>query len=182
MRKLIASINMTLDGYCDHDAVIADEELLQNFNDLLREVDTILFGRVTYQLMENSWPTIVQHPTGERSFDEFAVWIDNVSKIVYSRTLKQVGWKNVRLAQEDILDEIIRLKLQPGKNISVGSPGIIDFLLQQGVIDEFHLFLHPIVLGKGLPLFKDITQRINLRLIKTKTLGSGVTILTYEPV
>ena len=182
MRKLIASINMTLDGFCDHEAGIVDEELLQNFNELFLEIDTLIFARVTYQLMENSWPPIVEHPTGIKSTDEFAVLIDNVFKVVFSHTLKTVDWKNARLAHDDIREEVIRLKQQPGKNLLVGSPSIIDTLMQQGLIDEYRLFLHPIVLGKGLPLFKDISERINLRLIKTKILGSGVIILYYEPV
>ena len=173
---------MTLDGFCDHEAVIADEELHENVNELFREIDTILFGRITYQLMESGWPPIVKHPIGVKSIDEFAVLIDNMSKIVFSHTLKQVEWKNTRLAKEDVPDEVIRLKLQPGKNLLVGGPSIINTLMRQGLIDEYRLFVQPIVLGKGLPLFKNISERINLRLIKTKTLGSGAVILFYEPV
>ncbi len=106
MRKLIASINITLDGFCDHTAVIADDELHQNANELLRSVDTVLFGRVTYQLMESSWPPVVKKPTGIKSVDEFAVLIDNISKIVFSNTLKNVEWKNTKLAKEGIKEEV----------------------------------------------------------------------------
>ncbi|MDD4970917.1 MAG: dihydrofolate reductase family protein [Paludibacter sp.] len=181
MRKLIASINMTLDGYCDHEAGIVDDELHQHFNDLLKEVDTLLFGRITYQLMESSWPQIVANPTGIKPFDEFAVLIDDIHKIVFSHTLKHVEWKNSTLAQGEMREVVQKLKQQEGKSMLVGSPSVIDTLMQFGLIDEFRLLVHPIVLGKGLPLFKNIAERINLKLIKTKILGSGVIVLYYEP-
>jgi len=173
MRKLIASINITLDGFCDHNAVIADEELHQNANELLRNADTILFGRVTYQLMESGWPPIVKKPTGIKSIDEFAVLIDNIDKIVFSHTLKSVEWKNTRLATGDIQEEVLKLKQlrnSGSKNIVVGSPGIIVTLMKLELINEYQFSVQPIVLGSGLPLFKNITNRIDLRLLKTKTL------------
>ena len=182
MRKLIASINMTLDGYCNHEVMIADEELHQNVNELFDEVDTILFGRVTYQLMENSWPLIVKNPTGIPAIDEFAVLIDNISKIVFSNTLKNVNWKNTRLATRDLKDEIIYLKQQSGKNILVGGPGLIATITQLGLIDEYQLSVHPIILGEGITLFKNISEKINLKLINSKILGSGVITLYYEPM
>ena len=182
MRKLIASINMTLDGYCDHEAGIADEELHQKVNEMFKEVDTLLFGRVTYQLMESSWPQIVANPTGVKPVDDFAVLIDTIPKIVFSRTLKQVEWKNTTLAQGELREEVLKLKQLEGKSMLVGGPSVIVSLMKNGLIDEFRLWVHPIVLGKGLPLFENITERINLRLIKTKTLGSGVIVLYYEPV
>lgn len=184
MRKLIASINMTLDGFCDHTAVIADEELHENANELMKTVDTILFGRVTYQLMEKGWPPIVKKPTGIRSMDEFAVLIDNISKIVFSKTLGNVKWKNTRLAKEGIKEEVLELKqsgTKTSKNILVGSPSIIVKLMQLNLIDEYQFSIQPIVLGRGLPLFKNISERIDLKLLKTKTLGSGVVIHYYVP-
>ena len=182
IRKLISSINMTLDGFCDHTAVIADEELHQNANELMRNVDLLLFGRVTYQLMESSWPPIVKKPTGNKPVDEFAVLIDNIPKIVFSHTLKKVEWKNTSLAKGDIKEEVIKLKQQPGKSILVGSPTILITLMKLGLIDEYQFCVQPIVLGSGLPLFKNIKDRINLKLLKTKTFGSGVIILIYEPM
>jgi len=86
MRKLIAAINMTLDGFCDHMAMFADDEIHQHYNELLSDADTILFGRITYQLMESDWPSVVKNPTGNKPMDEFAVLIDNISKIVYGTT------------------------------------------------------------------------------------------------
>jgi dihydrofolate reductase len=181
MRKLIAAINMTLDGFCDHTAMIADDELHQHFNELLINAGTLLYGRITYQLMESYWPSIVKKPTGNKPEDEFAVLIDNISKIVFSRTLKIVDWKNTILKKEVIKEEILELKHQTGKNILAGSPGLIVALTQFDLIDEYQLVIHPVVLGNGLRLFKNIKDRINLKLLKTKTLGSGAVTLYYEP-
>lgn len=180
MRKLIAAMNMTLDGFCDHTAMIADDEIHQHYSELLSNADTILFGRITYHLMEY-WRTVVENPTGNKSTDEFAVVIDNISKIVFSRTLKNVDWKNTKLKKEIIKEEILELKQQAGKNILAGSPSLIVALTQLDLIDEYQLGIHPIILGSGLPLFKNINDRVNLKLIKTKTFGCGALTLCYEP-
>lgn len=184
MRKLIASLNITLDGFCDHTLVIADEELHQNANELFKNADTILFGRVTYQLMERSWPLIAKNPTGIKAVDEFAILIDDISKIVFSNTLNKVEWKNARLAKKNIKEEVIDLKqsrYNGNKNILVGGPTIIITLMKLGLIDEYQFCVQPIISGSGLPLFKNIKDRIDLKMVKTKTLGSGVVILIYEP-
>lgn len=180
MKKIIAAMNMTLDGFCDHTAGIADEELHRHYTELLKSAETILYGRVTYQLMEY-WRNVVENPTGNKAIDEFAAVMDNTPKIVYSRTLKSVDWKSAKLKNEIIKEEILELKQQADKDIYVGSPGLIVTLTQLGLIDEYQLGVHPIILGSGLPLFKNITERIKLKLLKTKTFGSGVIILYYEP-
>ena len=185
MRKLIAAINMTLDGFCDHTAGIADDELHQHYNELLSTADTILWGRTTYQLMESYWPEIVKNPTGNKPEDEFAVLIDNISKIVYSRTLKKVDWKNTRLKSEVNKEEVLELKQSRNggsKNILVGSPSLIVALTQLDLIDEYQLCVQPIILGRGLPLFKNVKGRINLKLLKTKLFGSGAVTLYYERI
>ena len=181
MRKLIAAMNMTLDGFCDHTAMIADEEIHEHYNGLLRNAGTLIYGRITYQLMESYWPTVVKNPTGNKPMDDFAVLIDDLPKIVYSNTLKNVVWKNSTLKKEIIKEEIIALKQQAGKNIVVGSPSLIVALAQLGVVDEYQLAVQPIVLGSGLLLFKNIRDRIDLKLLKTKTFGCGAIILYYEP-
>jgi dihydrofolate reductase len=184
MRKLIAAINMTLDGFCDHTAGIADEEIHRHYNDLLRNADTLIYGRITYQLMESYWPTVVKKPTGNKPMDEFAVLIDNISKIVYSHTLKNVTWKNTKLKKEVIKEEILELKKSGNgrsKNILVGSPSLIVALMQLDIIDEYQLVVHPVVLGNGLPLFKNVNDRVNLKLLKTKTFACGAVALYYEP-
>jgi dihydrofolate reductase len=181
MRKLIAAINMTLDGFCDHTAMIVDEEIHQHYNNLLSNADTLIYGRITYQLMESYWPSVVKNPTGNKPMDEFAVLIDNISKIVFSRTLKNVDWKNTKLKREIIKEEVLELKQQAGKNILAGSPGLITALAQLDLIDEYQLGVQPTVLGSGLPLFKNIRDRIDLKLINTKTFACGAITLYYEP-
>ncbi|HMK24990.1 MAG TPA: dihydrofolate reductase family protein [Chitinophagaceae bacterium] len=184
MRKLIAAINMTLDGFCDHTAMIADDEIHQHYNELLKNADTLIYGRITYQLMESYWPTVVKNPTGNKPMDEFAVLIDNISKIVFSRTLKNVNWKNTQLKKEVIKEEILELKRSPhggSKNILVGSPSLIVALMHLDLIDEYQLSVQPTILGSGLSLFKNVRDRIDLKLLKTKTFGCGAVTLYYEP-
>jgi dihydrofolate reductase len=181
MRKVIAAINMTLDGFCDHTAMIADDELHQHYNELLSNAGALIYGRITYQLMESYWPTIVKNPTGNKPMDEFAVLIENIPKIVFSRTLNNVDWKNARLAKGDVKEEVVALRQQPGKDIFVGSPSLIVTLLKLNLIDEYQLCVHPVISGSGLPLFKNISDKTILTLLKTKTLSSGSIVLYYKP-
>lgn len=174
-------MNMTLDGFCDHTAMIADDEIHQHYNELLSNTGTLIYGRITYQLMESYWPSVVKNPTGNKPMDEFAILIDNVSKIVFSRTLKNVDWKNTELKKEVIKDEVLELKQQPGKDILVGSPSLIVALAQLGLIDEYQLDIQPTVIGSGLPLFKNITDRIDLELLRTKQFVCGAVIHYYAP-
>src|SRR5262245_39385984 len=184
MRKLIAAINMTLDGFCDHTAMIADDEIHRHYSDLLSSAGVMLYGRITYELMEY-WPTVVKNPTGNKSIDEFAVIMDNIPKIVFSHTLKNVEWKTARLAKKGIEEEVLELKQSHtggSKDILVGSRSLIVALLNLNLIDEFQLTVQPIIAGKGLPLLKDISDRIDLKLLKTKTFtSSGSITLYYEP-
>ena len=181
MGKLIAAINMTLDGYCDHTAMIADEEIHQHYTALLYDAGAMLYGRTTYQLMESYWPTVVQKPTGNKPIDEFAVAIEDTPKIVFSHTLRKVEWKNSRLATENLGNEAIALKQQSEKDIFIGSPSLISLLTELQLLDEFQLCIHPVIAGGGLPLFNNISERNVLKLLKTKTIGSGAIIHYYEP-
>ncbi|MGB7207694.1 MAG: dihydrofolate reductase family protein [Pyrinomonadaceae bacterium] len=180
MRKLIAAINMTLDGFCDHTAMIADDEIHQHYTDLLKSKGTAVYGRITYQLMEY-WRSVLENPTGIKAMDEFAVAMDNIPKIIFSRTLKDVDWKTAKLATRDLKKEVLELKQQAGKDILVGSPSLIVALTQLGLIDEYQLGVQPTVIGSGLSLFKNITDRIDLKLLKTKIFGCGAIVLYYEP-
>lgn len=182
MRKLIAAMNISVDGFCDHTEMDADDETHQHYNELLSGADTLIYGRITYQLMESAWPAIVKTPTGNKQTDEFAVLIDNLTKIVYSRTLKNVDWKNSILKKEIVKEEIVKLKQQSGKNILVGSPSLIIALMNLDLVDEFQFGVQPIVLGRGLPLFKNVDHRVDLKLLKTKTLDCGAVFFYYEPV
>ena len=173
-------MNMTLDGFCDHTAMNADDETHQHYTDLLRSADTIIYGRKTYQLMEY-WKSVLENPTGNKSTDEFAAAIDNIQKIVYSRTLKSVEWRNTELKNEIVKEEILELKQQADKDILVGSPSLIVSLGNLGLIDEYQLAVHPAVVGSGLQLFKNITDRIDFKLLRTKPFSCGAILLYYEP-
>jgi dihydrofolate reductase len=184
MRKVIAAINMTLDGFCDHTAISPDEEIHQHYTDLLSEGDAILYGRITYQLME-FWQPLAKNPSGEKSMDDFAVAIDKIPKIVFSHTVKNVSWQSAKLANRTLEEEVSALKQSPNgesKNIFVGSRSIIIQLMKLNLIDELQLCIHPVIAGNGLPLFENMNDRIMLKLIKTKIFSSGAVILYYEPI
>jgi dihydrofolate reductase len=180
LRKLIAAINMTLDGFCDHTAMIADDELHQHYADLLSNAGVLLYGRITYQLMEY-WQTVVENPTSNKATNEFAEIIDKIPKIVFSHTLKNLQWESAKLANRSIEEEVKELKQQSGKDIVVGSPSLIVALTQPGLIDEYQLCIHPVILGNGLPLFKNISDKSILKLLKTKSFSSGAITLYYKP-
>lgn len=179
MRKVIAAINMTIDGVCDHTAGIPDEEIHEHYANLLANAGVILYGRITYQLMQ-FWQTLLKNPSGEKSMDDFAVAIDQVPKIVFSHTLKNTGWDTAQLANQPIEELVNELKQQPGKDIFVGSRSLILQLLKLNLVDEFQLCVHPVVAGSGLPLFEN-TNKIIFKLIKTKTFSGGAITLYYEP-
>ena len=186
MKKVIAAINMTLDGFCDHTSGVPDEEIHQHYADLLRSADTVLYGRITYQLME-FWRTVLENPTGDKAMDDFAVAIDNTPKIVFSHTLKNVDWKSAQLASQDLEKEVLELKQSRptlggsgSKDIFVCSPSLIVALTKLNLIDEYQLCVHPVIAGSGLPLFKNISEKITLKLIKAKTFSGGAVILYYE--
>jgi len=181
MRKVIAAFNMTLDGVCDHTAGIADDDLHRHYAELINNGGIILYGRTTYQLMQ-FWQELVKKPSGERSMDEFAIAIDKIQKLVFSNTLKETGWGSAKLANRSLVEEVLQRKQQPGKDILVGSRSLIIQLLQGHLIDEFQVCIHPVIEGRGLLLFDEIGDRIVLKLINTKVLGSGVAVLYYQPV
>jgi dihydrofolate reductase len=182
MRKLIGAINMTLDGYCDHTAIIPDEEIHHHYTDLLKNADDIIYGRITYQLMEY-WVPFVENPSGNKSMDDFAIAIDQIHKIVFSHTMKNVTWRNTRLAKASIQEEVMSLKQKPGrKDILVGSPSLIIQSMNLHLLDELQLCVHPVIVGKGLPLFKNINDRTELKLLKTKTFKGGAVIFYYQPI
>lgn len=181
MKKVIAAINMTLDGFCDHTSGVPDAEIHQHYAELLQSADVALYGRVTYQLME-FWRTVLENPTGDRAMDDFAVAIDKTPKLVFSRTLKTVDWNSAQLATQDLEPEVLARKQQPGKDIFVCSPSLIVALTQLNLIDEYQLCIHPLIAGSGLPLFQNIREHILLKLLKTHTFSGGAVILYYAPI
>lgn len=184
MRKLIAAINTTIDGVCDHTAGLPDEEIHQHYTELLGQGEAILYGRITYQLMEY-WRGLLENPSEEKSMNDFARAIDKIPKIVFSHTLKSVEWKSATIAKRDLKETVLDLKQSRSagsKKILVGSRSLIIQLMKLNVIDEYQFCVHPVVAGSGLPLFEHITNRTILKLIKTKTFRGGAVILYYEPI
>jgi dihydrofolate reductase len=176
--KVIAAMNMSLDGFCDHTLGIVTDELHKHYADLLEETGVALYGRITYQLMEY-WPTVLKNPTGNKSDYDFAVAIDKVPKVVFSHTLKHLDWHSARLATRSLEEEVSALKQQATKDIFVCSPSLITQLTQLNMIDEFQLCVHPVIAGKGLPLFKNISDTITLKHLKTKPFQSGALVQYY---
>lgn len=171
---------MTVDGFCDHTAGIPDAEIHEHYTELLGQGDAILYGRKTYELME-FWRSILENPSEQKSMNDFAVAIDRIPKIVFSQTLKNVDWKSATLSNRDLKEEVLQLKRQSGRDIFIGSRSLIIQLLKLNLIDELQLCIHPVVEGKGLPLFKGISNRIIFKLDKIKTFENGALILYYQP-
>lgn len=183
MRKIIVSEHTTLDGFFAGPKgemywEVRDKEIAQYAQEQANSIDAILFGRVTYELMANYWPT----PAATENEPIFANFLNNAHKIVFSKTLKKTNWKNTRLVKEINKEAIMKMKQQSGKNmIMFGSGTIVQQLTNLGLIDEYQLMVNPVILGKGKPLFEDIKDRINLTLLKTKTFSNGVVLLRYRP-
>lgn len=179
VRKVIAAINMTLDGICDHTAIQPDEEVHRHYTELLGQGGAILYGRKTYQLME-FWRTFLEHPSEETPMNDFAVAIDKIPKIVFSHTLKNVDWKSARMASRPLGEEVSELLQQPGRDIFIGSRSLIMQLMKMNLVDEFQLCIHPVVAGGGMPLFENLNDRAEFKLIRTKTFTGGAVILYYQ--
>jgi dihydrofolate reductase len=187
MRKVILFMHVSLDGFVqgpndwDINWIAFDEELEKYSKDTLSTVDTVLWGRGTHLGMQQYWTSVPSNPEASQHDIEHAQWINKTTKIVFSTTLVKTDWNNSRLVKENIAEEIANLKQQPGKDmIILGSPRFAHSLMQLGLIDEYRINVNPIVLGDGLPLFKDLKDRINLKLIENKTLNSGVIGLVYQ--
>jgi dihydrofolate reductase len=160
-----------------------DDEIFDFVATMTDKADTALYGRVTYQMMEAYWPTAGEKPDASRHDKEHSKWYKNVSKVVLSKTINETGLKNTTVISDNLLENINRIKQTPGKNILIfGSPGASHSLLKIGVVDEFWIFVNPILLGKGISLFKNIPELTQLELLDTKTFSSGVVALHYWKV
>jgi dihydrofolate reductase len=184
MRKVILFNMVTLDGFFEGpDRDINWHNVDDEFNEFAIEqintVDTLIFGRVTYELMASYWPTkeaITNDPI-------VADKMNSMPKIVFSKTLASADWQNTRLVKGDAAKEIAKLKKQPGKDLIIfGSADLAASFIKDGLIDEFRVMLNPILLGRGTPLFKGIQDKLNLKLLKTRRFGSGNVLLYYQPV
>ena len=182
MRKVVFAINITTDGYCNHTDMIADDELHDFFTGLLRNAGILLFGRITYQLMVPYWPDIAKNQSETGPTKEFARVFDSLDKVVFSTTLKHVEGTNTRIVRANVEEEVLLLKQQPGKDISVGSLSIASQLSARGLIDEYHFVVHPVIAGKGPRLFDTVKLQETLLLdfIDLKTFQSGVVALHYR--
>lgn len=180
MRPLRYSINLTLDGCCDHDSVIPDEELHRNGQELIARADALLFGRVTYQMMEEAFRSTAETGALPPSLDPFARTIDAKKKYVVSTTLDHVDW-NAELLRGDLATAVRELKRQPGEGLLTGGVTLPLALAELGLIDEYEFIIHPRVAGHGRTLFAGLSQPLDLRLVSRRELQSGAVVLTYVP-
>ncbi len=182
MRPLRYSINITLDGCCDHREGIADEELHQHAAENIAWADALLFGRVTYEMMESAWrssPTGAMPDWMEPWMQPFAETIDAAKKYVVSSTLERVDW-NAELLREDLAQAVERLKQQPGKGLLTGGVQLPFALAELGLIDEYEFVVHPRIAGHGPTLFAGLPKRIDLKLVSRLEYASGAVALRYE--
>jgi dihydrofolate reductase len=183
VRKVLIFMMVTLDGFFEGpngeiDWHVVDDEFNEFAIDQLNSVDLLLFGRVTYEMMSSYWPT----PVAVTDDPIVAGKMNQMSKIVFSKTLTRVNWENTRLVKDKIVEEIMKLKQEPGKDLIIfGSSDLAVTFIREGLIDEFRIMVNPVVLGKGHSLFEGLNEKNQLKLIKTKTFRSGNVLLYYEP-
>jgi dihydrofolate reductase len=185
VRKIIYLMMVSLDGFVEGphgeiDWPIIDEELHTFVNDQQRAIDTYLYGRRMYQLMARDWPPVETDPSMPGYMIEFSRIWKAMPKIVFSRTLNQIEWNSRLTRGNDIAEEIARLKAQPGKDMAVGGADLASTFMRLGLIDEYRLFVHPVVVGGGTPYFPPPAGGLKLQLVETHTFGSGVVYLCYE--
>ena len=177
-------MSVSLDGFIEGpnrelDWHMVDDELHGHFNEVLSAMDAFLSGRVTYELMAGFWPTADTDPSSTRPMVEFArIWRDK-PKIVFSRTLERADW-NTTVVRDVAADQIMELKAQPGGDLVLGGADIAAAFMRQDLIDEYRLYVHPVVIGRGKPLFPASDTKINLQLAETRTFGNGVVLLRYQ--
>jgi dihydrofolate reductase len=180
MRPLRYSINVTLDGCCDHRAIPADEELHRHAVENLERADALLFGRVTYEMMEAAWRPSAQPGAGPEWTVPFARTIDAARKYVVSTTLDRVDW-NAELVRGDLGTAVRQLKQEPGEGLFVGGVTLPMALTELGLIDEYEFVVHPRLAGHGRTLFAGLSEHVDLRLVSRLEFDSGAVAMTYEP-
>jgi dihydrofolate reductase len=183
MRKIIFWMSVSLDGFMagpdgELDWSLVDDELHQYFNDEVKALSALLEGRVTYELMAGFWPTADQDPDCNPIMAEFAgLWRD-IPKVVFSKTLDQAGW-NTTIVREVIPDEIRKLQAEPGGDMVVGGAKLAASFMAHDLIDEYRLYVHPVMIGRGQRMFQAPDVRMNLEFVETRTFGNGVVLLRY---
>jgi dihydrofolate reductase len=181
MRNLIFAINITLDGCVDHTKQFVDEEKLEYFTHLMRDVDLQVFGRKTYELMVPYWPDVAKNPSETKADKEFARAFESTRKVVFSRILDSAEDKNTRIVRSNLHDEILKLKQEQGKNILVGGVDIPSQLMELGLIDEYRFVVGPTIAGQGRRLFEGVSlpEKLQLKLVESKVFKSGCVALRY---
>ena len=180
MRPLRYSINVTLDGCCDHRAGLADEDLHRHAVENLNQADALLFGRVTYQMMETAWRLATRTVVMPEWTEPFARTIDAAKKYVVSSTLDRVDW-NAELVRGDLGKAVEQLKRKPGKGLFVGGVKLPQALAEMGLIDEYEFVVHPRIAGHGPTLFVGLSKHVDLKLVSRLEFGSGAVAMRYEP-
>jgi dihydrofolate reductase len=184
MRKIILMMSVSLDGFMEGpnrelDWHLVDDELHGHFNEQLSAMGAFLDGRVTYELMAGFWPTADTDPSSPEPVVEFArIWRD-MPKIVYSRTLERAEW-NTTIVRDVIVDEVLELKAQPGGDLVLGGADLAATFMRHDLVDEYRLYVHPVVIGRGKPLFPASDTKISLQLAETRSFGNGVVLLRYQ--
>jgi len=181
MRNVSYAINLTLDGCCDHTKFNPDEETFEYFMHLLRDVDLLVYGRKTYQLMVPYWPEVAKNPLETKASIEFARTFDSITTIVFSRSFDSAEDSNTRIVRGNLQDEILKLKQESGKNIMAGGVDIPSQLIELGLVDEYRVVVQPIVAGAGRRLLEDVNlpESLHLKLVESKVLKSGCVALRY---
>lgn len=186
MRKLIYGINLSLDGCCDHAKFGGGEDVHNYFTHLLRTADTLVYGRKTYELMVPFWPSIAKDNSGDnRAMNDFAQAFSDIKNlVVFSRSLKNPENSNTSVYRDHLQEEIIKLKSEHGKNILTGGVDIPSQLIQAGLVDEFHIIVHPTIVGEGRRLFDDLVlpSQTLLQLVESKTFPSGAVLCRYMKI
>jgi dihydrofolate reductase len=180
MRNVIFGINLTLDGCCDHTKLSGDDEVHEYYTHLMRDVDLLVFGRKTYQLMVPFWPDVAKNHSGQtKAMNEFAQAFDSNNIIVFSQSLDRAEGKNTRIVRTNLQDEILKLKQEQGKNILIGGVSLPSQLIELGLVDEYHCVVQPIIVGEGRRLLEGISLQERLRLVESKIFKSGCVALRY---
>jgi dihydrofolate reductase len=182
MRNVIFAINTTLDGCCDHTKQLADEETHEYFTHLMRDIDLLVFGRKTYQLMVPFWPEVAKGQSMTKAENEFARTFDSINKIVFSRSLDSAEDRNTRIVRTNLHDEILKLKQEQGKNILVGGVDIPSQLIELGLVDEYRFVVGPTLAGAGRRLLEGVSlpEKLQLKLVDSKFFKSGCVALHYS--
>lgn len=185
MRKIIAFMHISLDGFVagpnrEMNWIKVDEELFQHIGKRISRTDTALYGRLTYEMMQNYWPNAGDEPGASNHDIEHSKWYNKAHKLVLSQTMKGTSLTNTTIISDNLANEINQIKQEAGSEILVfGSPTATHSLIQQNLVDGYWLFVNPIILGKGIPLFTGIKDKIGLKLVSTRPFTSGVTELNY---